>query len=243
VKIEVSHGHLEANLRPAEGEAVAAAVVCHPHPLHGGTMHTKAVFRTAQALNEAGIHALRFNFRGGGTSTGSYDEGRGEEDDARAALAWLAARYSALPLVLAGFSFGSRVGLRVGAGDERVKALVGLGVAADLFDFSFLDGLPKPLLVLQGEHDEFGAPEEVRKLLEPRVPELTLVEIPGADHYFHGRFDELKNEIRGYFLQGPGARVLQQGAAGAGEPSGSEPSGSWKPSGSSSPSTRPGSDS
>lgn len=208
MKIDVSHGRLEANLREAEEPVRGAAVVCHPHPLYGGTMHTKAVFRTAQALNAVGIHALRFNFRGVGASTGSYDEGVGERDDARAALDWLADRFADLPLVMGGFSFGSRVGLSVGVEDPRVDALVGLGVAVDLYDFSFLMETEKPLLVIQGEDDEFGPGARVRKTLEAMGDHITVEVVPGADHYFHDRFDELRAVIRSYFGDGPGARVL-----------------------------------
>jgi pimeloyl-ACP methyl ester carboxylesterase len=129
--IPVSHGRLEAQLREAEGPVRGCAVICHPHPLFGGTMHTKAVFRTAQALNEIGFHALRFNFRGVGTSTGEYGEGRAEEEDVEAALDWVGEAYPELPQLLGGFSFGSMVALRVGVRDQRPQALLGLGLAVD----------------------------------------------------------------------------------------------------------------
>ena len=125
--IPAPHGHLEAALREPSGTATAAALVCHPHPQYGGTMHTKAVFRAAQALNEAGCIALRFNFRGVGTSTGSWDEGRGETDDARVAMDFLAEHAPGLPLVSGGFSFGSRIALRIGIPDERVSRMIALG--------------------------------------------------------------------------------------------------------------------
>lgn len=212
MKIDVSHGHLEANLREAEEPLRGAAVLCHPHPLYGGTMHTKAVFRTAQALNAVGIHALRFNFRGVGSSTGSYDEGVGEREDAREALEWLADRFPDLPLVMGGFSFGSRVGLSVGVEDPRIDALIGLGVAVDLYDFSFLGETEKPLLVVQGEDDEFGGGARVREILEAMGDHITVEVVPGADHYFHDRFDELRAAVRSYFDDGPGARALHRDA-------------------------------
>lgn len=208
MKIPVSHGHLEATIREPDDPPRGAAVVCHPHPQHGGTMHTKAVFRTAQALNEAGIRALRFNFRGVGTSTGSWGGGEGEKEDVRAALDWMASESPELPLLLAGFSFGSRVGLEVASGDERVRALVGLGLPVDHYDFDFLADLGRPLLVVQGSQDEFGGEAKIRSLIEELGPEAHLTVIPGSDHYFHDHFDELKASIRDFFLSGAGAAVL-----------------------------------
>src|SRR5690242_17874469 len=130
VNIPTAQGHLEGILKPVEEQAQPAcvALVCHPHPLYGGTMHNKVVFQVAQALRAINIPALRFNFRGVGRSSGSYDEGRGEADDVRYALEFLSRRYPGIPAIIAGFSFGSWVGLRVGANDDRVQALIGLGV-------------------------------------------------------------------------------------------------------------------
>ena len=211
MKIPASHGHLEALLKEPEGAMRGAAVVCHPHPLFGGTMHTKAVYRTAQALNDAGLVALRFNFRGVGSSTGSYDDGVGEQDDVRAALDWLEERYARLPLVAAGFSFGSKVGLSVGAADERVVGLVGLGLPVDRdegYDFAFLASAAKPVLVVQGENDEFGSGERVASVVADLGSHVTLVRVPGADHYFTDRLEELRAAIEGYFGSGPGAPLL-----------------------------------
>ena len=208
MKIPVSHGHLEAHLRTAEGERRAAAVFCHPHPLHGGTMHTKAVFRAAQALSEIGVDVLRFNFRGVGLSTGSYDEGIGEMDDARAALDWLEGHALGLPLILGGFSFGSRVALSVGVKDKRVAAMLALGVAPDLFDYDFLDGVTAPILVVQGEDDEFGSGAEAERVMKGLSASITVVRVPNAGHYFHDHFDELKTAIMDYFSEGAGVKVL-----------------------------------
>lgn len=208
MKIPVSHGTLEATLREPEEAPRGAAVVCHPHPLHGGTMHTKAVFRTVQALNEAGLLALRFNFRGVGTSTGSFEEGVGEKEDVRAALDWLAEEAPGLPLVVGGFSFGSIVGLTVGMEDDRVGALVGLGVPLELSDASFLAEAGKPVLVVQGENDEFGPAERVQREMSGWGDHITVVSVAGADHFFHERFDELREAVRGYFRDGPGAEAL-----------------------------------
>jgi len=173
-------------------------------------MHTKAVYRAAQGLVEAGLVALRFNFRGVGVSTGSHDDGHGEKDDLRAALDWLEARYPTLPLVVGGFSFGSMVGLSVGAEDARVVALLGLGlpVEKDEYDYSYLAGADKPVLVVQGEDDEFGSGAKVAGVLAPLGPHITLVRLSGSDHYFVERLDELRESVRGYYQSGPGSRVL-----------------------------------
>lgn len=210
MKIPVSHGWLEAVLREPTAAPRGAAVVCHPHPLHGGTMHTKAVYRAAQGLTDAGLVALRFNFRGVGVSTGSHDDGHGEKDDLRAALEWLEARYPSLPLVVGGFSFGSMVGLGVGAEDRRVVALLGLGlpVGKAEYDYSYLARAEKPVLVIQGENDEFGSGRAAAEALRPLGAHITLVRISGADHYFVERLDELRETVAGYFGSGPGARVL-----------------------------------
>jgi alpha/beta superfamily hydrolase len=194
-------------------EPRGAAVVCHPHPLYGGTMHTKAVYRAAQALGEAGLVTLRFNFRGVGTSTGSHDKGIGEREDLRAALDWLEEAYPSLPLVAGGFSFGSRVALTVGAGEDRVVALLGLGLPVDLdyrYDYGFLGTTDKPVLIVQGDNDEYGTGELVERTLAPLGSHITVVRIAGSDHYFTDRFEDLKAAVRGYYESGPGARYLSQ---------------------------------
>ncbi len=204
--IPVSHGRLEAQLREAEGPVRGCAVICHPHPLFGGTMHTKAVFRTAQALNEIGFHALRFNFRGVGTSTGEYGEGRAEEEDVDAALDWVTEAYPELPQLLGGFSFGSMVALKVGVRDQRPQALLGLGLAVDKWDYSFLRDADKPLLVIQGGEDEFGACPEVERVVSGLSSQITTRCIAKSDHYFHDHFEELQHAVKDYFTEGPGAR-------------------------------------
>jgi alpha/beta superfamily hydrolase len=174
-------------------------------------MHTKAVYRTAQALNDAGLVALRFNFRGVGSSTGSYDEGVGEQDDVRAALDWLEERYQGLPLVAGGFSFGSKVGLSVGAEDPRVAGLVGLGLPIERdvrYDYGFLATSVKPVLLVQGEIDEFGSGERVAGVVAALGSHVTLIRVAGADHYFTDRLEELGAAVRGYFESGPGKRLL-----------------------------------
>ena len=196
--IPVAHGQLEAILKePRQGDPNGVALVLHPHPLGGGTMHNKVVFRAAAALNDAGLTVLRINFRGVGQSTGEHDEGRGERDDARAGLDYLSQQYPGLRITLCGFSFGSRVGLEVGIEDPRVSFLIGIGTPLEKYDFSFLAQCRKPLLLVHGEHDEFGDVDQLRKLvaeLEPSVP-VRLVVIPGAGHFFDNHLDELKRAI------------------------------------------------
>src|SRR5918999_1802499 len=169
--IPAPHGRLEAILKEprAGGEARGVALVLHPHPLHGGTMHNKVVFRAARALNEAGLVALRVNFRGVGHSTGAHDHARGgEQEDARTALEHLAGAYPNLPVFLAGFSFGARVGLEVGTLDARVRYLVGVGTPVSIperdYDFSFIEECRKPLLIVHGERDEFGTVRDLQAL-------------------------------------------------------------------------------
>ena len=160
-------------------------------------MHNKVVFRAAAALNDAGLTVLRINFRGVGQSTGEHDEGRGERDDVRAGLDYLAQQYPGLRIALCGFSFGARVGLEVGSNDPRVAFLIGIGTPLEKYDFSFLASCRKPLLLVHGEHDEFGDAEELRKLaaeLGKTMP-VRLVVIPGAGHFFDDQLDELKRII------------------------------------------------
>jgi alpha/beta superfamily hydrolase len=203
--IPAAHGRLEAILKePREGaSARGAALVLHPHPLYGGTMHNKVVFRTARALTDAGCVTLRFNFRGVGQSTGEHDHARGgEQEDARAALDYLAEQYPNLPLFVAGFSFGARVGLEVGVKDARVGALVGIGTPVSIaergYDFSFLNECRKPVLFVHGERDEFGDVETLRALVARIPPEAhaRLVVIPGAGHFFDEQLDELTRAVR-----------------------------------------------
>jgi len=208
VEIPVAHGMLEGLLRaPDAGDAPPrmAALVCHPHPLGGGTMHNKVVFRVAQALGELGMPALRFNFRGVGRSTGSYDEGRGEADDVRVALDELARRYPGVPLCLAGFSFGSWVGLPIGCEDARVTQLVGVGVPVRLLRVDALAGCAKPKLIVQGERDQYGPIGELREWFARLAEPKALAAIPGADHFFTEQQQELRAAIDAYFRSGASA--------------------------------------
>ena len=208
MNIPAPHGHLEVAHREPPGTLRGAAVVCHPHPLQGGAMHTKAVFRAAQALADVKIAALRFNFRGVGTSTGSYDQGFGEKEDVRAALDWLEERHPGLPLVAGGFSFGSMVALSAAADDPRVVALFGLGLPIRMYDYRFLADVAKPILIIQGEEDEFGSGPEIEPLVAGLGSHVTLARIAGGDHYFEGHIDEMKAVLSQFFQSGPGGDVI-----------------------------------
>jgi hypothetical protein len=188
-------GRLEAVLMRPETPPLAAAVVCHAHPLHGGMMHFKVVFRAAKALQSAGLAVLRFNFRGVSRSEGVHDHGRGEQEDARAALFELEDRFPGLPLVLGGFSFGSVVALRVAARDARARAVFALGFPLSLADATVLRAFEKPRLFVQGERDAFGPGESLRALVEPLPPPRELVVVAGADHFFDGHLDALQGAV------------------------------------------------
>lgn len=166
-------------------------------------MHNKVVFRAAAALNDAGLITLRINFRGVGQSTGQHDEGRGERDDVRTGLDYLSANYPESRITLCGFSFGARVGLEVGIEDQRVRYLIGVGTPLDKYDFEFLQACRKPLLLVHGEHDEFGDVERVKEMaarLEKHT-QVRLVIVPGADHFFENGLDELKRAITDWITE------------------------------------------
>jgi alpha/beta superfamily hydrolase len=193
--IPVTHGRLEAILKePRDATVSGVALVLHPHPLGGGTMHNKVVFRAAAALNDAGLITLRINFRGVGQSTGAHDEGRGELEDVRAGLDYLADNYSGQPITLCGFSFGARVGLEIGMADERVKNLISIGTPVEKYDFSFLKACRKPILFVHGDHDEFGDLRQLEKLVElvKLNARVELRVIANCGHFFEGHLDELK---------------------------------------------------
>jgi len=194
--IPAPHGRLEAILKePRDGSVRGAALVLHPHPLFGGTMHNKVVFRAAAALNDAGLVTLRLNFRGVGQSTGEHDEGRGEREDVRAGLDYLAANYAENEITLCGFSFGARVGLEVGVADERIARLISIGTPVDKYDFSFLEHCRKPILFVQGDVDEYGDVERLRDLAAKIKAPVQLSVIKGAGHFFDDQLKELKAAI------------------------------------------------
>jgi uncharacterized protein len=198
--LEGPAGRLEAILWTPAGNArpPLAAVACHPHPLFGGTMHNKVVYQTAKALDALGIPVLRFNFRGAGVSAGAHDRGHGEQGDVRAALDFLASEFPGVPLLLAGFSFGAWVGLRVGCEDSRVSHLIGLGIPVNSTDFSFLCQCNKPKLFVHGSNDEHGAIEKVQALIPTLPGSNHLVVVEGVDHFFAGKLDQLGDAINAW---------------------------------------------
>ncbi|HWP95128.1 MAG TPA: alpha/beta fold hydrolase [Gammaproteobacteria bacterium] len=191
-------GPLEAILeRPAEGEPVAVAVVCHPHPLHEGTMHNKVAHTLARAFVELGAEALRFNFRGVGRSAGRHDNGVGETDDALAALDWLQARRPGAPLWLAGFSFGAQVALRAALA-RPVTRLVTVAPPVGRIDRAAFRVPAADWLLIQGEADEVVNAHDVIEWAMALEPRPTIVRVPGTGHYFHGRLNELKRIIEAH---------------------------------------------
>ena len=191
-------GRLEALLNAGAEGATHAALVCHPHPLFGGTLHNKVVFRAMKALNAFGFPVLRFNFRGAGLSAGEHDHGRGELEDVHAALDWLDREFH-LPMVFAGFSFGAWVGLRAACSDARVAALISLGTPVDVegqaYAYDFLRDCAKPKLFVSGVRDEFGPLGEVERIVAAAAEPKRLVRIPDADHFFDGRLPALEGAI------------------------------------------------
>lgn len=205
-------GQIEALLWFAGEEERAApplaAVVCHPHPLFGGTMHNKVVYQTAKTIHRFGLPVARFNFRGVGRSEGTHDNGEGEVADVLAVMDFVAEQYPRVPLLMAGFSFGSWVGSRAGCGDARVTELICLGLPVsgqDPRDFSYLENCGKPKLFVTGEFDRFGPPLELRTLIDgfpPGVRQQTQVKIVnGVDHFFTGHLDEVDRIISEWIVQ------------------------------------------
>lgn len=195
-------GRLEALLNMGSDNATHAVLVCHPHPLYGGSLHNKVVFHTMKALNGFGYPVLRFNFRGVGLSQGEHDNNVAEVDDVQTCVDWLAREFR-LPIILAGFSFGAAMGLRVACPDARVKALIGLGlplVAGEerSYNFDFLSSCAKPKLFVSGARDPFSPRAKLRELMNVLPEPKKLVLIEGADHFFEGRLRELREAIEGW---------------------------------------------
>jgi uncharacterized protein len=198
-------GRLEALLNAGANSASHAALVCHPHPSYGGTMHNKAVFHAMKALNAFGFPVLRFNFRGVGLSQGEHASGQGEVGDVLAALNWLDREFHR-PLVFAGFSFGAAIGLRPAANDPRVAALIALGLPVSpagerTYDFDFLRSSTKPKLFLSGSRDQFGPRAELEALVDSLPEPKKLVIVERADHFFAGRLEPMREAITEWVKQ------------------------------------------
>lgn len=195
-------GRLEAMLNAGHPDAKYAAVVCHPHPMYGGTLHNKVVFNAMKAVNGFGFPALRFNFRGTGLSHGKHDHGKGEVEDVQTALDWMAKEFN-LPLILSGFSFGAAVGLRAACPDERVKFLIGLGlpvapIEGRSYNFGFLGHCAKPKLFVSGSEDVFGPKEILEHTVAASANPKKLVWIDGVDHFFAGKLPQMREAIEGW---------------------------------------------
>lgn len=195
-------GPLEALLNAGSPDATHAAVVCHPHPLYGGTLHNKVVFHAMKALNNLGLPVLRFNFRGAGLSHGEHDHGAGELDDVRTALDWLDQKYE-LPMIFAGFSFGAAVGLRAACPDVRVRALIALGTPVSpiddrTYDYEFLKTCVKPKLFVSGSRDQFASKAKLEALVAQLPEPKMLIIINAADHFFEGRLREMREAVEGW---------------------------------------------
>ena len=193
-------GRLEALLEEpgfeeGDGESREAALVCHPHPRHGGTMHNKVVYRIARGLRSAGAVVLRFNYRGVNLSEGEYAHGEGELDDARAALAYLRGRYPGLPFTLAGFSFGSRIVLRLGCQGIGARRVIAVGFPTAYKDSSYLEACAVPRFFIQSTRDQYGPVSELEPLVASLPDPKKLVLVEAADHFFAGALDDLEREI------------------------------------------------
>lgn len=219
--LEGPAGRLEALLNAGSENATHAAVVCHPHPLFGGTLHNKVVFHAMKALNSFGFPVLRFNFRGTGLSQGEHDHGIGEVDDVRTALDWLESEFH-LPLIFGGFSFGAAVGLRAACADPRVRATVALGVpvapvAAEseeprIYANEFLQDCAKPKLFVSGARDQFGPRAKLDGLVASIPDPKKLVIIEGADHFFEGRLREMREAVEAWVKEAVSPQVKMPGS-------------------------------
>jgi alpha/beta superfamily hydrolase len=189
-------GRLEAIYRDLQDPA-AIAVICHPHPLGGGTLHNKVVFRAARGLEAANVATLRFNFRGVGASGGQHNEGEGELDDVNAAIAWAKKKHPGLKLIVGGFSFGGWVASRAACERPDVDAVFLIGTPVNKYDFGYLRHCEKPMLFVHGTQDEHGDVTKVEKLSQS-VRNAESVIVTGADHFFTKQLEALEETMRGW---------------------------------------------
>jgi alpha/beta superfamily hydrolase len=196
VDIYGKEGRLEALYRELQDPA-GVAVICHPLPTGGGTLHTKVVFRAARGLEGANVATLRFNFRGVGASGGTFDNGEGEQDDFLAALDWLRKMHPDKPLIAGGFSFGAWVASRAGCEVGSIKGLFLIGTPVDTYDFKFLLNCEKPILFLHGTQDEHGDVNKLEQLAQ-QVRNAETVIVTGADHFFTKQIDAVEETLRNW---------------------------------------------
>ena len=190
-------GRLEALLEEPEAETPSfAALVCHPHPQHGGTMHNKVVYRMARGLRSTGAVSLRFNYRGVNRSEGSYDEGRGEIEDARAALTYLRARYPDLPYVIAGFSFGSRIAHRLVCDAPGAKFVICVGMPTWYFENENIIHCATPRVFIQSTNDQFGPRDKFQPAFDTLAEPKRLIWVEAQDHFFAGGLDEFESAVQ-----------------------------------------------
>lgn len=194
VSVRGPAGRIEGAIRRA-ARPRAAAVLAHPHPLYGGTLHNPVIFHADRALHREGWTTLRFNFRGVGESEGFHDDGRGEAADVGAAVDWLRVEVPDVPLLVVGYSFGSRMGLLWSLGDARVSAMVAVGLPVRIWRFDEIPSFGRPLTVIQGSRDEFGPLEDVRRVLASADPPAGLLVVDGASHLFPGRAPEAADRV------------------------------------------------
>jgi alpha/beta superfamily hydrolase len=193
--IPAPHGQLEAILKEPRGERRGIGLVCHPHPLGGGTMHNKVVFRAAAGLLDAGLVTLRFNFSGVGASTGEHSDVPGGVEDVRTALEYLVSEFPGEDMTLAGFSFGSRTGMEVGAADDGVKRLISIGTPVEKYrNYDFLTTVTKPILFVHGDKDEFCSVESLRSLTD-QIPHAEVVIFENCGHFFDEHLNELRDTV------------------------------------------------
>lgn len=197
-------GQLEALLNVGADDATHAALVCHPHPLFGGTMHNKVVYNAMKSLTKFGFHALRFNFRGTGLSAGTHDEGRGERDDVRAGIDFLEKEFH-LPIIFCGFSFGAATGLKATCGDSRVVGQISLGtpvsVEGRLYAYEFLAKCTAPKLFVSGSRDQYSPESALRAAVANAAEPKRLVIVPEADHFFVGKLPMMQAAVESWVTE------------------------------------------
>ena len=189
-------GRLEALYRELQDPA-AIAVVCHPLPTGGGTLHNKVVFRAARGLEAANVATLRFNFRGVGASAGTFDNGEGEQADVQAAIEWAKRKHPGKPVIAGGFSFGSWVASRVACEDPDIFAVFLIGTPVNKYDFGYLRHCEKPMLFLHGTQDEHGDVNKLEKLTQ-QIRNAESVIVTGADHFFSKQLEAVEETMRSW---------------------------------------------